>query len=203
MLNTRAEDQQWARLQMLKALQKLPPGQQVALFTLGRSLQMVQGVSGDSSALVAAATTILATPDSLTTGVRTHQADVDRINKLAKFNADNRGGTNNDPAEGPKGLQGRLLDGLATQENAVNDQRVGLTLQALEAIGRTVSAYPGRKSLIWITSGIPFQVLPNMQLDFQRQGMTTLAKSRGLRQCSRTAKSPYIQSMSKDCQRLA
>src|ERR1019366_732053 len=30
MLNTRAEDRQWARTQMLKALQKLPPGQQVA-----------------------------------------------------------------------------------------------------------------------------------------------------------------------------
>ena len=169
MLNTRAEDQQWARVQMIKALQKLPPGQQVALFTLGRSLQMVQGVSGDSSTLVAAATAILATPDSLTTGVRTHQDDVDRINKLAKFNSEVGGGTNNDPAEGPKLLQGRLLYSLARVENAANDQRVGLTLQALEAIGRTMAAYPGRKNLIWVTGGIPFQVLPNMQLDFQRQ----------------------------------
>lgn len=170
MLNTRAGDQQWARVEMLKALQKLPSGQQVALFTLSRSLQMVQGVSGDSTALVAAASAILARPDSLTTSVRTHQADVDRIDKLAKFNSEFQGGTNNDPAYSSNDrLQGRLLVALAQTENAANDQRVGLTLQALEAIGRTMAAYPGRKNLIWITSGIPFQVLPNMQLDFQRQ----------------------------------
>jgi len=169
MLNTRAEEQQWARVQMLKALQKLPPGQQVALFTLGRSLQMVQGVSGDSSRLVAAASAILARPDSLTIGVRTHQDDIDRINKLARFNGDFMGGTNNDPAEGPRGLQALLLYGLAREENAVTEQRISLTLQALEAIGRTMSSYPGRKNLIWLTGGIPFPVVPNMQMDIGHQ----------------------------------
>jgi VWFA-related protein len=169
MLNTRAEDQQWARMQMLKALQKLPPGQQVALFTLGRSLQMVQGVSGDSTALVAAASALLARPDSMTPGVRIHQDDIDRINKLAKFNGEFMGGTNNDPAEGPNPLQALLLYGLAREENAVTEQRVGLTLQALEAIGHTMSAYPGRKNLIWLTGGIPFPVLTNMNLDIGHQ----------------------------------
>ncbi len=166
MLNTQAEDQQWARTQMLKALQKLPPGQQIALFTLGRSLQMVHGVSGDSSTLVAAANAILARPDSFTEGTRQHQNNVDRITMIPQAS-----GMVNDPATpvgpfpGSMNVQSRLLLALDKAENATNDQRVRLTLQALEAIGRTVSAYPGRKSLIWITSGIPFQVLPNMRLD--------------------------------------
>lgn len=166
MLNTRAEDQQWARIQMLKALQKLPPGQQIALFTLGRSLQMVHGVSGDSSTLVAAANAILARPDSFTEDTRQHQNNVDRITMIPQAS-----GMINDPATpvgpfpGSMNVQSRLLLALDKAENATNDQRVRLTLQALEAIGHTVSAYPGRKSLIWITSGIPFQVLPNMRLD--------------------------------------
>ena len=166
LLNTRAEDQQWARLQMLKTLQKLPPGQQIALFTLGRSLQMVHGVSGDSSTLVAAANAILARPDSFTEGTRQHQNNVDRITMIPQAS-----GMMNDPATpigpfpGSMNVQSRLLLALDKAENATNDQRVRLTLQALEAIGRTVSAYPRHKSLIWITSGIPFQVLPNMRLD--------------------------------------
>ena len=43
-------------------------------------------------------------------------------------------------------VQSRLLLALDKAENATNDQRVRLTLQALEAIGRTVSAYPGAKA---------------------------------------------------------
>ncbi len=144
----------------------LPPGQQIALFTLGRSLQMVHGVSGDSSTLVAAANAILARPDSFTEDTRQHQNNVDRITMIPQAS-----GMINDPATpvgpfpGSMNVQSRLLLALDKAENATNDQRVRLTLQALEAIGHTVSAYPGRKSLIWITSGIPFQVLPNMRLD--------------------------------------
>lgn len=164
MLNTPAADQQWARQQMLKALQKLPPGQQVALFVLGRGLQMIQGVSSDSQTLVAAAKALVAQPESFTNGVRQHQNDVDRITLLPQAS-----GMNNDPAfpVGPSEtgiVQARLLLALDRVDNAATDRRVGLTLQALEAIGHTMSAYPGRKNLIWITSGIPFQILPSMGL---------------------------------------
>lgn len=170
LLNTPAADQQWARQRMLKALQNLPPGQQVALFALGSGLRMIQGVSSDSDTLVKAANSILAEPNSLTGSLRQHQDDVDRLNRLAAFNREFTGGTNNDPAYfvGPSSsgrMQARLMLALSEVENAATDQRVALTLQALQAIGQTMSAYPGRKNLIWITGGIPFQILPNMQLD--------------------------------------
>jgi VWFA-related protein len=164
MLNTPAADQQWAREQMLKTLQRLPPGRQVALFVLGGSLQMVQFVSGNSEALVAAASMLLAHPYSVTNSTRQHQDEVDTINVLARNGA--MGGTNNDYANQPgpesggsnvSGLQGRLLLALAKVEGAADLQRVRITLEALQAIAHTMSAYPGRKQLIWVTSGIPFQ----------------------------------------------
>jgi VWFA-related protein len=86
MLNTPANEQQWAQQQMLRALQKLPPEQQVALFVLGGGLMMVQGMSGDTDTLIKAANAIAATPSALATTGRQHQADADRIRYVARFN---------------------------------------------------------------------------------------------------------------------
>ena len=60
---------------------------------LGPQLQMVHGVSGDSSMLVAAANAILARPDSFTEGTRQHQNNVDRITMIPQAS-----GMINDPA---------------------------------------------------------------------------------------------------------
>jgi VWFA-related protein len=47
------------------------------------------------------------------------------------------------------------------QENAVNanDERVRLTLAALRAVARAMIGYPGRKNLIWVSSGFPVSIL--------------------------------------------
>jgi VWFA-related protein len=154
MLNTPPEDQQWARKQMLLALQKLPSGQQVALFVLGRSLQMIQGVSGDSDTLIKAATAMVPGPASLTESFLQHQAEVDR----------NRSSVGGPTLAGDNYLESGLSMAMVQVDNAASDQRVRTTLQAMEAIGRTTSAYPGRKNLIWIGGGIPLWILPNRGL---------------------------------------
>ena len=40
------------------------------------------------------------------------------------------------------------------------DQRVQITLTALNSIGRILGGLPGRKSIIWVTGGFPFQLVP-------------------------------------------
>src|SRR6185369_6409506 len=52
LLNVAPADQQYARKEMLKALTRLPKGRQLALFTLGNHLQMIQGPSSDSDQLI-------------------------------------------------------------------------------------------------------------------------------------------------------
>src|SRR5258708_39214073 len=46
---------------------------------------------------------------------------------------------------------------LFQQENiaAQTDQRVSMTLAALKSLARTLSGYPGRKNLIWVSSNFP------------------------------------------------
>ena len=179
LLNTPAADQQWAQQQMLKALQKLPPGQLVALLVLGNRLEMVQGVSGDSDTLAKAAKAIAATPNALATTSRQHQADSDRIRYIARFNVDFTGGVSNDPIWVPdyNRLYGRLLYSLERVEKSVTIAAAGQTLDALETIGRSMAAYPGRKNLIWVTSNVPFPVLSTMDLTMNHGDSMTLQNS--------------------------
>ena len=58
-LNTQVQDQAYTRKQMIEFLKDLPSGQRVALFALGTRLKMVQGFTGDSDTLVAAAKMLL------------------------------------------------------------------------------------------------------------------------------------------------
>jgi hypothetical protein len=56
----------------------------------------------------------------------------------------------------------RLMDNLIrfNQENAVyaSDERVRATLAALRSIARAMIGYPGRKNLIWVSSGFPVSI---------------------------------------------
>ncbi len=44
------------------------------------------------------------------------------------------------------------------------DLRVTYTLNALNSIARSLSGYPGRKNLIWISEAFPLSIDPNMEL---------------------------------------
>ena len=53
-LNTQTRDQAYVRSQMLKYLKTIPPNTRVAVFTLASRLRMLQGMTTDSSELLAA-----------------------------------------------------------------------------------------------------------------------------------------------------
>ena len=52
-LNTESRDQTYVHTQMIKYLQTIPPGTRVAIFTLASRLRMIQGVTTDSTVLLA------------------------------------------------------------------------------------------------------------------------------------------------------
>jgi VWFA-related protein len=158
LINTPTRDQSYARKEMLKALENLPKGHDLALFVLGSRLQMIQGPSGDTEALIAAARTVLSTPSRMVQDNTQIAAENDRLAGLEQ-----QAGSGGFGAPSPVDEQLRVA--LTKEQSNLTQTRLEYTLSSLEAIARIVSGYAGRKNLIWITAGIPFQIGPDMKAD--------------------------------------
>jgi VWFA-related protein len=141
-LNTRWEDQAYARRQVINFLSQLRPGDRIALYTLGRELRVLHDFSSDT--------------DSLVQAISRYKA---RINQEV---------ADSDPALSETG--DAELDALMDELNArvaehVTVNRVRTTLEALKAISEHLARIPGRKNLIWVSGGFP----ASMGLDSPRE----------------------------------
>ncbi len=164
LLNVASADQQYARKEMLKALTRLPKGRQIALFTLGNRLQMIQGPSSDSEQLIAAASKLMASSSREVTTRTQANANVTTLGNLANASGAPTGTVNGIAVGGtPFSVDEQLHDALIREEKFMTENRIATTLNSLIAISRMVSGYPGRKNLIWITAGIPFQMGVDMK----------------------------------------
>ena len=166
LLNTQTLDQQYARKQMIEFLRALPPGQRVGLFVLGTRLKMLQGFTGDSDTLVAAAKmldpsrSLLVTPESEKQDMEITAANLDA-------NSSSHGAISMPGSSPSPSMAGAIANALSGQQDYQGVQRMGLTLAALASLARSVSAYPGRKNLLWLTAEIPLRLGPDFQLSEQ------------------------------------
>ena len=144
LLSTARLDQQEARRHLLSYLQTMPKGRQVALYILDTKLHLIQNFTGNSDTLIAAAEKARLAPSPLKQSTEDNEIDGEMVATLRALN-DSRG------AEA-------LKASLKLAEASKTDQRVGLTLQALQQIARSLSGIPGRKNLIWLSSGFPLKV---------------------------------------------
>jgi VWFA-related protein len=168
-LNTQVQDQAYTRKQMIEFLKELPSGQRVALFALGTRLRMVQGFTGDSDTLVAAAKLLLRNVSPLMTTEQERQADEIVASNLQV----NAGPGSTGPSGGAGGTGGSvntamlapvvsgIQNALISEQNYQQTQRMEFTLAALQALARAVSAYPGRKNLLWLSAEFPIRFGPN------------------------------------------
>jgi len=158
LLNTQAIDQAYARKQMIEFLRALPPGHKVALFVLGTKLKMLQGFTGDSDTLVAAAKMLRPENSLLMTSEADRQfAEIGAANLDANTSAG--GGSSPAPS-----MADAIKKALAGEHDYQGIQRMGLTLDALASLARAVSAYPGRKNLLWLSGEIPLHFGPDFQV---------------------------------------
>jgi VWFA-related protein len=163
-LNTRIEDQQNAKKQVVKFLEQLRPDDRVALYTLGSSLRVLHDFTRDTSSLLAA---------------------------LHKFRG--RSSVELDPglAYKPVGTPddeaiGTWLSEAATRvENFMEQTRVLRTLDALEAIADHLAHLPGRKNLLWVSGGFPFSF---GQDDLPSQNVLSAEKRQFFGEMERTAR---------------
>lgn len=148
-LNTTGLDRAYARQQMLKFLQNLPPGQQIALFTMDTQLRLLQTFTADSAELAAAAQK--ASGVSAAPGVTT---DADRQQfAISAF------------PDSPHPSPNSLLDAISQQDVVATNARAQLTLEHLNALARMLAGYAGRKNLLWLSADFPVR----LDNDFVRQ----------------------------------
>ncbi len=146
MLNTQTQDQGEARRHLVSFLRAMPKGRQVALYGLDTKLHLIQDFTGSSDVLIAAAEQAQLRPSALnpTTADQNHNGEL-----IADIKAG--GGL-------AIAVAARMTAFIKNTETSKTDLRVGLTLQALQQIARSVAGVPGRKNLIWLSSGFPLSL---------------------------------------------
>jgi VWFA-related protein len=174
-LNTEAESGTQARRQMLKMLVSIPQDTPVAVFVLGNDLVLLQSFTKDPKVLREAAQRVMTT--NLTNGDLATDPHVD-ANSLSNQTKEMFGGDDEAPpstvqsqsrggSHGPTGPAGGDLQMAEIRRfeqetfSADTEMRVRTTLDALRAIARHVSGYPGRKNLIWISTSFPLTIAPD------------------------------------------
>jgi VWFA-related protein len=131
-VNTRFSDQTYARRQVVQFLKQIQPEDRIAIYTLDtRGLRVLHDYTTDSADLVA---------------------------KLAKYQGDIAPEVTG-ASELIDPLGGWLGSGGNSYERAFFlNNRILLTLNAIEFIADNLAPLPGRKNLIWVSSAFPLQV---------------------------------------------
>ncbi len=141
-LNTASQDQSFVRKEVIHFLQALKPQDHVAVYGLTNQLLILHEFTRDSEDLVAAAAHF--SPKELAAYDATHTPDID----LASLGADTT-------------QWARLQNSLNNAKEMISEQvtkgRVALTVEAMNEIANHVSSIPGRKSVVWISGGLPIQ----------------------------------------------
>ncbi len=177
-LNTPLANQMDVRRKMLEYMARIEPGTSLAIFTLSSRLRLVEGFTTDAAQLASAlkdpavnskASVMLDTAadqaldtaigDAASMGVNTANAEsnlTDPIASMLQFQAD--------------------LTAFQT------DQRVRLTMEAMQQLARYLSGIPGRKNLIWFSGSFPLILAPDDTLQSPFDAMRIYAE--GLRETS-------------------
>jgi VWFA-related protein len=147
-LNSTLLNQAYVRAEMVKFLDKLPQGQPIAIYALGRRLLLLQDFTTDLTELKKVIQTfkghsshVLSNPTGTSEAPMTLQGWAAQVVEIWA----------------PQ-LKAQIDDFAQDTSSNQMDIRVQHTVEALNLLARTLSGYPGRKNLIWITESIPMNV---------------------------------------------
>ncbi len=146
--NTPFKDQSYARQQMLKFVrEEYKPGQRTAIFTLTNSLSVLQDFTSDPSVL----------QNALQKYRPTAQEMANAAAPRAPSTSSDGGGGSQVAAQGMVDVMRSFQ---SIQLSYVLDRRVETTAAAMRGLARILGGIPGRKSVIWVTAGFPFSLIP-------------------------------------------
>ena len=173
-LNTAFKDQAYARQQMLKFVQQqYRPGERTAVFTLTAQLRVLQDFTSDPQILYTALQRHRPVPQEFANSTPPTTGDGGPITASAAAASLDPAATPFHGGVGDSSMRsGPAMDAaISAAQQAVasfagaevaygQDQRVQLTLTALNSIARILGGLPGRKSIIWVTGSFPFTLIP-------------------------------------------
>ena len=166
-LNTPLSNQIDVRRQMLQFMGKITPGTSLAIFTLSSRLQLVEGFTTNTAQLTQALNS--SKTNSRQSVILDPQTTQD-LSTVAGDMANMGAGSSTAAVSAPNALSAMQqfeADITAFQ----TDQRVRMTLQAMQQLARYLSAIPGRKNLIWFSGSFPIALDPDDSLDSPFQAM--------------------------------
>lgn len=162
-LNTPYRDQAFVHSQMIKYLKGIPPGTRVAIFTLASQLRMLQGVTTDPSDLLAILNSGKAGTQS--SPLLASSTESESNQRFIDFMIENSS------APTPQTVTESMIDPISAMKQFLSDsaafqteQRIKLTLVALQQLGRYLAGVPGRKNVIWFSGSFPVAILPDPDL---------------------------------------
>lgn len=165
-LNTPLPDQSYVHVQMLKYLQTIPPNTRVAIFALASRLRMLQGITTDSSQMLAAVKNAKAFPQS--SALLPSNAESDAYQSRNDFLRAESMAPAPSPGQIPVQYSADPVSAsqqfLADTAHYVTEMRVSMTLEALQQLGRYLYGIPGRKNVIWFSGSFPAAFVPNNDL---------------------------------------
>lgn len=139
-----------AKQQLLTYLSGLPDNARVGLFTLDDQLHLIHGFTDDTHALVEAAKQLSIIPQPTMKKAREVSEELVQA-RMVKMQ--------------PKMYQS-LSRFLWNEYESKAQSRTLVTMEALNQLARSMMVFPGRKNLIWISGGLPFDPIdttPQMQ----------------------------------------
>ena len=146
-LNSEPQDQVFIQNQILSFLHRLDPGTQVAIFTLGSNLHLLQRFTSDPATLVAAVSSKEAERDAMAQNRSDNADDAAHIANLQKMRASQAN-----------------IEALQASQASVHaysfGTRASMTFEALSALARYLEGVPGRKNLVWFSSSFPVVLFP-------------------------------------------
>jgi VWFA-related protein len=153
-LNTPLESQPFLRSQLKVLADALPSGSSVAIFGLSNNLVMLQSFTSDPAVLK----TILTQRRHMPSAASIQPSSTPQLSAsdqaLVMTPAGDYEASPYNPGS-PLALFDRAVD------LAILNTRVDLTVTALTQISQYLASLPGRKNLLWVSGGFPFNFIPN------------------------------------------
>jgi VWFA-related protein len=150
-LNTRMESQSFVHSQAIKFLKSAKPGTHMAIFTMGLGLHFIQGFTDDPTLLMAALNNKKNNEVQPSVMIKGQDETNAQANLVGLMQApEPNGGT-----AAPAAMIAALQQFFTEQDTAQNFDRGFVTLANLQRLATFLTAFPGRKNVIWFTESIP------------------------------------------------
>ena len=173
-LNTPMAEQQRAKLELVKFLERKPKDAKFAFCVLSERLQMIQGFTPDESMLIRAAKTqkgSLRYNSILSQDLQTQQmASWLTLGSMTLLGTDTRFTT---AAKTLLDTAGKMEEEEAQLRARDLETRMWITMDAFTQMARYLAAIPGRKSLIWLSGSFPLGIFPGVDLRNPNTGSNT------------------------------